>query len=949
MIYHASRFLLVFIAATAYAWSQDSRIVVRLAPGSPTAQRWLSNKSNTIAGFFPLLGAHSVESFLLDETLFALQGNPKWPVPTSNNKITALVDNLARTLVVVCNIPPEKALRTLRTHADVDTAEVQVVYTLADVPNDPLVEASYHHNRIRTFEAWQFVPPSAAPIVAIIDTGIELTHPDLQGALWTNAGEIGTDGIGRDRRTNGLDDDGNGFVDDWAGWDFVGVNGRGDNSPTPGNAHGTHVAGIVGAVANNGIGGAGVAPFARLMALKVAQDDPASRNVTRVADAVIYAVLQGTAVINCSFGAPAMQFADADAFRIASEMGVVVVGASGNGGADVPLFPAAFPASISVGATNAADDLADFSNIHSTVSVCAPGESIISTLLQRSYGSESGTSMSAPIVAATAAMVRQRFPSYTPAQVKARIQATAASITPTRPRSNGLYGSGRVDALRALSAPSARWCSTEDARVTVSDTESFVSVSVINQLDPLSTGRLSLSAFVAETKVYDNATAAVFGSLATRQRIDIGPLLLPLPSIVDGKFDIPIVVFIDVFDGNDRVGGTLVRATLNPSWRTISENNIALTLTGSGNLGYSDFPNNEEGQGCRYRGSPSLLYEGALMIGTSAVRLSNAARSVPSDQKDSSFTLIGPIEVTAGPGPEGIRADVRFDDSTEPQGVGVSVQTTAYQSPADSLRNIVILDVAVKNSGRQPLQNLCLAYFFDWDVSAAGQQDGSAWLNKEGVAVVESVADAESPMVGISMVSPLPLIVNIVDNDSRLANEPGVYGGFPRSTKWYMMSRGIARTRSRVTDVSMVFGAGPIDLAADSTVHMVLVLGIAPNFDDVMTAVRAGRNRAMDLGLNAVTWQPLPNTSQLLSIEGGTVLRPGSSTRVSYEVDRTSTLRAEFIDLMGRTIAIVAWAEGIPAGTYSFDFQVPDVPTGPYAIRMISPSSTSLVPVLVHP
>jgi hypothetical protein len=283
--------------------------------------------------------------------------------------------------------------------------------------------------------------------VAIIDTGITLGHPDLVENLWTNPGEI---------PGNGLDDDGNGFVDDVHGYDFV----QDDGSPADQNGHGTHVAGIIGARGNNNFGVAGVAWTASLMALRVLDANGTGRDDAIIA-ALDYAAANGARITNNSYGRVGFDQALFTAFEAAGNAGMLQVVAAGNDGANTDIQPGS-PASfrldsvISVAATNDSDGLAGFSNFgRNTVDLGAPGVHIASTWLNTvapfaSFVFLDGTSMATPMVSGVAALVAAQDPSLTAAQLRDRILRT------TRPDS-ALVGKtvtgGVVDLGRALGGP----------------------------------------------------------------------------------------------------------------------------------------------------------------------------------------------------------------------------------------------------------------------------------------------------------------------------------------------------------------------------------------------------------------------------------------------------------------------------------------------------------------
>ena len=242
-------------------------------------------------------------------------------------------------------------------------------------------------------------------VVAVIDSGMQLNHGDLAGNLWTNPGEIAG---------NGIDDDDDGYVDDVHGWDFVGD----DNLPNDDFGHGTHVAGTLAAVGNNGIGVVGVAYSSRIMPLRVL-DGSGQGYVSDAVRAIDFATRHGVRVSNNSWGyTGAASQVLYDAIQAAGAAGQLVVTAAGNSSADIdaiPEYPAAYdlPNIISVAATTQDDHLAVFSNYGAAgVDVAAPGEHILSTL-PGGYGFADGTSMASPHVAGVAALLLAAHPTWT--------------------------------------------------------------------------------------------------------------------------------------------------------------------------------------------------------------------------------------------------------------------------------------------------------------------------------------------------------------------------------------------------------------------------------------------------------------------------------------------------------------------------------------------------------
>ncbi len=379
----------------------------------------------------PLTGPENQPAFVPGELLVKFRPG----LSTQENELSLadvggqVVDSLEEISVLKVSVPPgqeQQSAARLQTQANVEFAEPNYLAYAQYVPNDLISNSlggQWGMFKINTPDMLDITSGGSNVIVAVVDTGIDLDHPDFSCTVAGGLPKLAP------------------------GATFV----SGVSTPDDDNSHGSHVAGIVGACTNNGIGVTGVAPEARLMPVKVL-DYAGQGSYSDVANGILWAVDNGADIINLSLGGPAGNSTMYDAVKYANDRGVLVVAASGNYGSSSLMYPAAYPEVMAVGATTIdyyqVESRASYSNFGSGLSVVAPGTSIYSTSSYAGYTAKSGTSMATPHVAGLAAVVWGLEPTLTRNDVQSVIENSAVDMG-----SAGYdiyYGHGRIDAFAAV-------------------------------------------------------------------------------------------------------------------------------------------------------------------------------------------------------------------------------------------------------------------------------------------------------------------------------------------------------------------------------------------------------------------------------------------------------------------------------------------------------------------
>lgn len=939
--------LTAIIGTSLFAQTGDfvpNTLIIKFSASSKFLTEWLkAGRKGEIAALRRYVGVHSAKPYLDDALLTGVRSRfANFP---EGDGVQEIHEQLSRICIVHCSTNKDVHIvaKKLSKVRGIQYAEIQGRQRIEALPNDPDVSVQYHLAQIKAFEAWdelaKNLKDTTPVILAIVDTGIDYDHEDLRDVIFTNPGESGLDAQGRDKRSNGVDDDKNGKIDDWRGWDFVGADGtKEDNNPQPGNRHGTHVAGIAGATINNRIGIAGVAPYVRLMPVKIAVDNPSNEFVENGFPGILYAAVTGARVINCSWRVTTASTAELEILTAAQTLGALVIGAAGNDGQEIAYYPAAYPGTISVASVNSDDVKSGFSNYHASISLSAPGNNIYSTLPSNRYGTQLGTSMAAPLVAGIAAMTIKRFPTMTNEQITAQLLATTDNIDALNKEYLGLMGMGRINAQKALTRTNAALLRLTKHSVAENNNNGIIeagetielTLTLKNLLNPLQGSRIECKIQQSDqtTNPFVRLTSPLIQSgafLASEERTI--PTKLQYSVSRDVPFDYPIKILMTMFDNQGAViGRNLLPMIVNPSYRTISANNLTLTVTSNGSLGFNDYSTNEQGVGMLYKNSSNFLFEGALLVASGSDSLSNTARSAIG-ARDKSFTNRTPLAVRQIANNGGISASATFSDNNGISEAGVSVEQSVYQYTRAEIANYIITSYKITNTSLRDFSRLFAGIFMDWDIGDDYEKNEAFYDEQSRVLIARNIVDASLPVVGVKLLSsPTPNIYTF-DIDSSSPTLITFDDGFSRSEKWSALSGSLTRKRSTITDIASLISAGPLVLSRNQSTVVTFMLIAGKTVEEVLQTAQNSEQNLKEC------FMITPNPTN------------GDIT-LTCNFDEEQEVFIDIINSIGQKILTPLQGERLK-GCQIFPVTMSNFPDGLYMARLRTATMTTIVPFLI--
>lgn len=670
-------------------------------------------------------GFEVVGQLLPPEKTMLYGGWTRRSVGRNTQALLSAEDRLTRSVIVryAGPIMPQQAIQRLLKDPDVVFAEPYYVADLQGTPNDPYFSSQAALATMRMAQAWDIEDGDPGLVIGISDNGVDQSHEDIVGSLWTNTDEI---------PNNNIDDDNNGAIDDYQGYNFT---WQEDGTP-PGvtrnnrsDAHGTRVAGIASATLNNGKGIAGVGGTCKMFPMKTARIT--TGGVIYGYQSLVYAAQEGFDVVNCSWGL-LKPFSPIDQAVIdyCLANNVVVVASAGNhgdgssgGGWDTLNYPSAYDGVIGVGETTPADVVTNSSGLGINSMVMAPGNDCYATIPTNAYtnSNSKGTSYAAPMAAGLAALVRTKYPDLLPRQVAALIRRTAVDIS-SKNSSVAPFISGRIDAVNALSiAPTsipalrivkAFWTRTDGRpadRFAAGDTLD-VTYQLTNDLAP--TGAMTYTLSVLDANNWD---VQLLNDMVNSTPVGTGrdAIVGPFRIIIRQYSDLACLFELAMQDDATYEDRALHQLPPPSAMATMSNESLIYSVGDDGTLGYSSSLTTRQGIGFNWKPEFVLISPSGFILsegGDRALKAYNNLTNISDFTPEKSFV--------APDRERGIMTDANVGASRE---IGVRVSQRFTFPSADARSTVISIDV--ENRSSSTLNDLAAGYFFDWDIGNAGSSN----------------------------------------------------------------------------------------------------------------------------------------------------------------------------------------------------------------------------------
>jgi len=740
------------------------------------------------------------------------------------------------------DIPLEKAINALYATGVIMYAVPHYIPRLLYVPNDSRIASQYGLKNVMAFAGWDICKGDTNTVIGISDTGTDLTHPDLKDNIKYNYNDP----------IDGIDNDNDGYIDNFYGWNFGGNNNNTQavvcykNGVQNGGLHGIHVSGIAAASTDNNLGIAGAGFKCKILPVKIADS---TGDLVYAFESIVYAADHGCSIINCSWGDTISSGAyGQDIINYATfNRNVLVVAAAGNvkNNSSAPWYPASYNYVLSVAGTDSNDVKWNESSYGKYVDVCAPSVYIFSTWQNGTYIYSAGTSMAAPLVSGLAAIVKSYFPQLSALQIGEQLKVTADNIDTIK--KNVFYaqqmGAGRVNLYRALTItniPSVNFLTDKlnlQSFINLSKNDTIkIAGDFINYLAPTTDLKVTLTTSSSNVKILNpEIDFGILQTLEKKNDLNNPFKVLILPTVkeneqIDFKFE---------FTDKNYSAYQNFSILINANYITIDTNLVAATFSGTGNIGYND-AYATQGIGFTYKHGRSLMSCGGLIFGNSSVNISDNIYD-SQHNLDRDFYSLSPISKVIPPITSDIDAHAVFNDSlagTNKLNVTVNQNVYAWNKQADA--KYIICEYVFKNKSNSDISNFHAGLFMDWDIGSNRNNIASFDENNKLGYVYPLNSN---PFTGIKLLTTSAFNYYAIDNDGTNGSI-NIYDGLSDFEKF------IALTSDRYNaggttgnDVSHILSAGPFLLKYQDSLTVAFALLAGDNLPELVASGQSAFKR----------------------------------------------------------------------------------------------------------
>lgn len=830
----------------------------------------------------------------------------------------------------------EEAIQRIKSSGVVEYAEPLYIHQLDFTPNDPSASAQYQLAKISAYTAWDVWTGDTNVVIGIVDSGTDWDHPDLQANIKYNYADT----------IDGLDNDSDGFIDNFRGWDVS----ENDNDPmVVSEPHGSHVSGCADAVTNNSIGVAAPAYNCKFLPVKSSLD-ASTGSIDNGYDGIVYAADHGVSVINCSWGGGGFSQFEQDIINYATyNKNVLVVAAAGNNGQDIIHYPSSYENVISVAATTETDSKAGFSNYNSSVDVCAPGQNILSTLFDNTYASWDGTSMASPIAAGCAAMIKSRFPSLNALQVGEQLRVTCDNIYGVS--GNGAYlgklGNGRVNLFKAVTDSLSPGVIDKKNDITDGNDNVFIAgdtLTIVSHFENLLRATSNLTCSLTSTNPYvqilqGNFIAGVLNTLDTISNFSTSYRVVLLPS---APVNTEVEFRVTLTDGtwNDIFGFTVI---INVDYINIAVNHVASSISSKSMIGYNQ-TGQLQGLGFTYKNSPTILYDMGFMVGVQNRQVSDNVRG-DGTSYDSDFAPYIKVSSLVPGTISDFDVNGVFKDngstSSSPLDLIVTQHAYAWVSAPDD--NYIMVQYNIKNNSVNTLNNLYAGIFADWDIPLYSD-DKCSTDNLRRLGYVWST-DSAGLYAGVKLLSHTAGFNHYAFDNTAANGGIDLTNGFSNAEKYTGLSTsrlnaGIATATGN--DVLSAVSSGSFNMAPGDSVEVAFALIAGKDLASIQASADAAQAKydSIFVGIlpigNAIEnglYQSFPNPAD-------------KELRINLSLKESNFSELSIYNLLGEKVKTV-FDEKITAGSYSVLVDVSKLPSGNYFYRLNSGNYTRTLPLSI--